>query len=82
MKYVFDDLCGEIWSLPVEAQRQVAEFVAFLRLRHSSSRTSRAPKVPLGDEPFIGMWRDRQDLQDSTEWVRRTRRKEWGEPNG
>ena len=31
------------------------------------------------DEPFIGMWPDREDLANSTEWVRELRRKEWDE---
>lgn len=28
-------------------------------------------------EPFVGMWKDREDMQDSTAWVRDLRRKEW-----
>ena len=31
----------------------------------------------LTDEPFIGMWRDREDMQDSGAWVRRVRESEW-----
>jgi len=34
--------------------------------------------VRLTDEPFIGMWSSREDLQDSTAWVREVRQKEWG----
>lgn len=25
------------------------------------------------DEPFVGMWKDRQDMEDSTAWVRSIR---------
>jgi hypothetical protein len=32
------------------------------------------------DEPFIGMWRDREDMADSSEWVRTTRQLEWVPP--
>jgi hypothetical protein len=32
----------------------------------------------LKDEPFVGMWRDRQDMKDSSQWVRQLRQKEWG----
>lgn len=32
----------------------------------------------LAEEPFIGLWRDRQDMQDSTVWVRVVREREWG----
>jgi AbrB family looped-hinge helix DNA binding protein len=31
----------------------------------------------LSDEPFVGMWRDREDMADSSEWVRTTRQREW-----
>jgi hypothetical protein len=29
------------------------------------------------DEPFVGMWKDRQDLEDSTAWVRSIRHQHW-----
>lgn len=32
---------------------------------------------PLREEPFVGMWRDREDMADSNEWVRETRQREW-----
>jgi len=32
----------------------------------------------LSDEPFIGMWRGREDMRDSTAWVSSLRRREWG----
>lgn len=32
---------------------------------------------PLQEEPFVGMWRDREDMTDSTEWVRQAREREW-----
>lgn len=35
-------------------------------------RTSTA-KGSLADEPFIGIWRDREDLADSSTWVRSIR---------
>jgi AbrB family looped-hinge helix DNA binding protein len=31
----------------------------------------------LKDQPFVGMWRDREDMADSSEWVRTTRQREW-----
>lgn len=39
--------------------------------------------VPTGDievtanEPFIGMWRDREDMRDSVAWVQDLRQREW-----
>jgi hypothetical protein len=37
----------------------------------------RARKVMLSEEPAIGMWKDRQDMQNSTAWVRQLREREW-----
>jgi len=66
-------------SLPPEAQRQVADFIAFLQVRYKSSATKRkSPKKNLADESFIGLWRNRTDMENSTEWVRNLRQGEWG----
>jgi hypothetical protein len=73
-------LIEEYRSLPDEAQRQVADFVAFLRQRYKAARSMPQTRTAdLETEPFIGMWRTRQDLEDSTTWVRNTRKAEWGE---
>ena len=34
-------------------------------------------KSALETEPFVGMWRDRDDLKDSTAWVRGVRETHW-----
>jgi len=39
--------------------------------------TSTSKKERLADDPFIGMWRDRKDLEDSTMYVRKLREQEW-----
>lgn len=70
----------EYVSLPDEAKRQVADFVAFLRQRYTVAPSMpQARTVDLETEPFIRMWRNRQDLEDSTTLVRNTRKAEWGE---
>ncbi len=70
-------LLTEINQLPLEAQKQVSDFVALLRQRQQAEA---APQGELEDEPFIGMWRDRPEMEDSAQWVRGVRRsKEWGE---
>ena len=33
--------------------------------------------LPIETEPFIGMWRDREEMADSTAWVRRLRARQW-----
>jgi len=73
------NIMQEIASLPTEAQQEVMDFVAFLKTRYSTTQPVRKERqTKLIDEPFIGMWRDREDMEDSTTWVRELRRHEWG----
>jgi hypothetical protein len=37
----------------------------------------RLAKVPLREDPAIGMWEDREDMKDSAAWVRQLRQREW-----
>jgi hypothetical protein len=74
-RQILEDLA----ALPPDAQEQVKEFIAFLRSRQQSARARKPARarVALADEPFIGIWRDREDMNDSTAWVRETRQREW-----
>jgi hypothetical protein len=64
--------------LPIEGQKQVVDFIAFLQKRYQRSRLrKRSRKLRLAEEAFIGLWKDREDLQDSTQWVRNMRQREW-----
>jgi hypothetical protein len=63
-----------------DAQRQVIDFMDFMRLRsrQEKRRPRRPPTVDLADEPFIGMWKDRDDMQEGgAAWIRRLRAHEW-----
>ena len=72
------DILKEMASLPIEAQKQVIDFIAFLKTRYPTVKVvSKTKRVRLSDEPFIGMWRGREDMQDSTAWVRGLRHREW-----
>jgi hypothetical protein len=71
-------LVHDISSLPPEAQKQIQDFIAFMKARYASTSKAKAKRGKLADEPFIGMWRDRKDMQDSSNWVRETRQREWG----
>jgi hypothetical protein len=71
------EILGEFLSLPAEAQSQVVSLISFLKQKHIYSETlSALPNDDLINDPFIGMWRDRQDL-GSTTWVRNLRENEW-----
>jgi len=72
------NIAREIETLPPEAQKQVLDFVAFLKARYPSTQpTKSARRTRLSAEPFIGMWKDREDMRDSLAWVRGLRQREW-----
>jgi hypothetical protein len=70
-------------DLPPEAQQEVVDFIAFLQTRYAPSPTRKRARPPkLSKEAFIGMWRNRKDLQDSRAWVRNLREHEWMRRSG
>lgn len=73
-----EEILREIKTLPPEAQRQIEDFVAFLRQRYESSPVAETVTTNLTDEEFIGMWRDREEMKDSATWVRNVRQSHWG----
>ena len=74
-----DQIWNELMTLPPEVQQQVFDFITFLRLRYvSDKKVETKKKKKLSEEPFIGMWQDRQDMADSSGWVRNLRQQEWG----
>lgn len=66
-------------ALPLEAQRQAADFIVFLQTRYQRphARKKAGTVTDLSHEPFIGMWRERGDMKDSRDWVRNIRETEW-----
>ena len=72
---IFDDIS----NLPPEAQQQVVDFIAFLRTRYKrSEQEKQTRRIKLVNEPFIGIWKDRKDMNNSSKWLRNVRKTEWG----
>jgi Protein of unknown function (DUF2281) len=71
-----EEIISEFSSLPSEARREVVDFISFLRLRYSKNNKTKTV-AKFSDEKFIGMWKDCEDVQDSTDFVRELRNKEW-----
>ncbi len=66
-------------ALPAEAQELVSSLVAFLGREHQRSKSSRKKNaINLTDDKFIGLWQDRDDMQDSSAYIRTLRKNEWG----
>jgi hypothetical protein len=68
---------NRIWKqfgeLTPAAQRQVADFIAFLSETRVRPRRGSRASGSVRDDPFVGIWSDRSDLEDSSAWVRRVR---------
>ena len=72
-----EEILREINSLPLEAQRQIEDFISYLRERYKSPPSKSVPVSALETEAFVGMWRDREDMRDSSAWVRNVRETHW-----
>lgn len=73
-----EEILREISSLPPEGQRLIEGFLASLRQLYLHSPSAPQPATDIRSENFIGMWRDRDDMNDSSQWVRKLRETEWG----
>ena len=77
------ELLDEWDSLPEEAQRQVEELITLLRRQYPANPSDQTSQTTDQEgEAFIGMWRDREDMADSTAWVRHLRENEWSRGHG
>ncbi len=66
-------------ALPPEAQRIVADLIILLSKQNEQAKRVRKTKsTRLIDEKFIGIWQDREEMNDSHAYVRDLRNREWG----
>lgn len=73
-----EELLKEYSSLPAEAKVKIEQFIASVRDQFEAKSSEPKKELrPLTEEPFFGMWADREDMADSVEWVRKTRREHW-----
>ncbi len=70
------DILKKFETLPPDAQKQVLDFISFLETHYSLKR-KKTTNNRLSEEKFIGIWRDRKDLRNSSSWVRNLRKVEW-----
>jgi hypothetical protein len=72
-----------VWSDPVQIEKSQKILITFLEkpIQTQAQKTNPRPieSHRLKDEPFIGMWKDRKDMQDSSAWVRSVRYQEWNQ---
>ena len=61
-------------SLPFEAQKQVIDFIDFLYDKYNPKSDKMINKKSIFEnKEFIGIWKDRKDLEDSSNWIRKLR---------
>jgi len=66
-------------TLPLEAQKQVLTFMDFLQKKYELNLKKNRGKKSIAKHRFVGLWEDRKDLEDSSQWVRNLSKKEWKE---
>lgn len=73
------ELIKQLKKLPSEAKKEAADFVEFLYKKYiqQPEESSSSKKKSILENSFRGIWKDREDLQDSTKWVRELRKSRW-----
>lgn len=69
-----DALSRRLANLPDAARREVEALIAEWERKQ---RAHAEEHTPLRAEPFVGLWEERDDMGDSTNWVRTLRQSEW-----
>ncbi len=64
-------------SLPIEAKKQVLAYMDFLKERYENKLKGIGERKSIKNNKFVGMWEDREDLNDSSAWIKNMRKKEW-----
>ena len=68
-----EDVLQEVWDFAMFLQEKRKQHVVLRRVETTKQMSSQ----PLSTEPFIGIWKNRQDMIDSSTWVNRLRTNEW-----
>jgi hypothetical protein len=62
----------KVRSLPIEKQQEILNFADSLMQKYQTNTAD--TKTDWQNNPSIGMWKDREDMQDVTAWVSQTRK--------
>lgn len=72
-----EELIKEISSLPSEVKNQIGRMIERFK-KDQKAKTNPIKKIPLREEPFFGMWKDREDMKDGgAAYIRRLRDEQW-----
>jgi hypothetical protein len=63
----------QIQDLPEDAQLLLLDFIYLLKKRYPQEGNVKTQNINWVDQPFVGMWRDVPEMQDSSNWVKQLR---------
>jgi hypothetical protein len=74
-----EELLKEITSMPDKDKRTVERLIARIRKRYTEPKVqSDKKKRSFRDDPFFGIWADREDMKEGgAAWVRKIRKEQW-----
>ena len=72
-----EELVKEFDSLPAEVRKRIERMIERFK-GERSSEAKPTKRKPLREEPFFGMWKDREDMKEGgAAWVRKIREEQW-----
>ncbi len=72
-----EELLKEIPSLPSEVKNQIGRIIERFKKEQATEKKP-VERRPLREEPFFGMWKDREDMKDGgAAYIRRLRDEQW-----
>ena len=63
----------KVESYSPDMQREILDFIEFIENKYKFKTPATKKKSPLRNEPFVGMWKNRPEMKDSVEYVRKLR---------
>jgi hypothetical protein len=77
-----DLIVKELDNLPPSAHKLIKEFIDLLRKSlEIEEKTAVKSRKSVIQGKFIGMWKDREDTNDSVTFVKNLRKAHWGQKN-
>lgn len=67
----------KIEKLPPEAKKQAQDFVDFLYEQYVVGKTKTTEADSISESDFFGIWKNRDEMKDSTSWVKKVRKSQW-----
>ena len=72
-----EELLKEFVTLPESVKHRIEKIISTFRNHSKQTSGDQVKRTPLREEPFCGMWADREDMKDPVEWVRNIRKTQW-----